>query len=66
MRILEQTSSSQIRAMHQCRICGHLSKREDMSEIAIYSGVVECPKCGHGDCLNVTIEDIEKAPPVKL
>ncbi len=32
-----------------------------MSEIAIYSGVVECSKCGHADCLNVTIEDVAKS-----
>ena len=57
MTTSESSSSSQIRAMHRCRFCGHLSTREDMSDAAIYSGVVECPECGELSALNVAIEN---------
>ena len=57
MEQYEHASASGLRAMHLCKFCGHLSSREEMSEIAIYSGVIECMKCGQATGLNVTIED---------
>ena len=62
MSTSEPSPNSNIRAMHRCKFCGHLSSREDISEVAIYSGVVECPKCGEASALDVVIEDTKETP----
>ena len=53
-----QKSETHLRAVHQCKHCGHFAARENLPEVSIISGVFECPQCGEAGALNVVI--IEK------
>ena len=60
-----QQPKTALRALHQCRRCGHFMAREQMQEIERISGVIECSKCGEAGPLNVIIEleDTQRSDP---
>lgn len=48
-------TKSRLKSVHVCTQCGATTSREDMTEEAMISGVLECPKCGLVGPLNVSV-----------
>ena len=57
-------SSSDLRAVHECRYCGHRLRRDEMKTEDLVSGVIECPVCNIPGPLTIVIHsDNDRKPP---
>lgn len=48
-------SSRKLKTVHRCLYCGEVVRRDDMTEEAMITGIIECPGCNRSGPLSLAV-----------